>query len=124
MDTRHGNVRRERGKEERLLPDKMSKEDHLGQMGTAHIKPDCRLQIAETSNIRGEIKRRRWNCIGHILRTDPADYCAVALGWTPEGRRKRERPKTTWRRMVEVERNEAGWNSWNTARRGASDRDM
>lgn len=59
MDKRHGNVRRERGKEDRLLPDKMSKEDHLGQMGTAHIKPDCRLQIAETSNISGEIKRRR-----------------------------------------------------------------
>jgi len=46
----------------------------------------------------------------------------VSLGWTPEGRRKRGRPKTTWRRMVEVERNHAGWSSWNTARRAASDR--
>lgn len=88
MDTRHGNVRRERGKEERLLPDKMSKEDHLGQMATAHIKPDCRLQMAETSNICGEIKRRRWNWIGHIVRKDPAEDFAVALGWAPEGRRK------------------------------------
>lgn len=25
--------------------------------------------------------------------------------------------KTTWRRMVEVERNNAGWNSWNAAGR-------
>lgn len=58
MNTRHGNVIRERGKEDRLLPDKMSKEDHLGQMATAHIKPDCRLQITETSNISGEMMDR------------------------------------------------------------------
>lgn len=77
--------------------------------------------MAETSNISGEIKRRRWNCIGNILRKDPADDFAVALGWTPA---KRERPKTTWRRIVEVERDKAGWNAWNTARREASDRDM
>lgn len=31
----------DRGKEDRLLPDKMSKEDPLGQMATAYIKPDC-----------------------------------------------------------------------------------
>jgi len=68
------------------------------------------------------VRRRRWNWIGHILRKDPKDDCAVSLGWTPEGRRKRGRPKTTWRRMVEVERNHAGWSSWNTARRAASDR--
>jgi len=28
----------------------------------------------------------------------------------------------TWRRMAEVERNHAGWSSWNTAHRAASDR--
>lgn len=82
------------------------------------------LEMAEASNISGEIRRRRWNWMGHILRKDPVDDCGVALGWTPEGRRKRGRPKTAWRRMVEVERHKAGWNSLNTARREASDRNM
>lgn len=79
--------------------------------------------MAETANISGEI-RRGDDWIGHILRKDPADDWAMALGWTPEGRRKRGRLKTTWRRMVEVERNKAVLNSWNTARREASDRNM
>lgn len=78
--------------------------------------------MAEAENISCEVRRRRWNWIGHVLRKDPTDDCAVALGWTPEGRRKRSQPKTTWRRMVEVERNNAGCSSWNAARRAASDR--
>jgi len=32
----------------------------------------------------------------------------VALRWTPVGRRKRERPKTTWRRTAEIELSEMG----------------
>ena len=39
--------------------------------------------------------------------------CFMALGWTPDGQRVRGRPKTTWRRTVERERNKAGWKSWN-----------
>ena len=29
--------------------------------------------------------------------------CKVALSWAPEGKRRRGRPKTTWRRTVEKE---------------------
>jgi len=76
------------------------------------------LEMAEVDNISDEVRRRRWNWIGHILRND----CAVSLGWTPEGRRKRGRLKTTWRRMVEVKRNHADWSSWNMASHAASDR--
>lgn len=54
------------------------------------------LEMAKTTNISGEIRKRRWSWIGHIIRKDPADNCAVVLGWMPEGRRKRGRPKTTW----------------------------
>lgn len=51
-------------------------------MATAHIKRDYTLlEIREASNISGEIRRMRWNWIGHILRKDPADDCVVALGW-------------------------------------------
>ena len=88
-----------------------------------HVTNERVLELAETTKISDEIRRRRWNWIGHILRKDPKDDCAVALGWTPEGRRKRGRPRTTWRRMVENERNTAGWRTWTAARRAASNRD-
>ena len=32
----------------------------------------------------------------------------VALRWTPAGRRKRGRPKTTWRKTAEIELSEMG----------------
>ena len=80
------------------------------------------LDIAGAAKISEEVRRRRWNWIGHVLRKEASDDCAVALGWAPEGKRKRGRPKTTWRRMVEVERNGAGWQTWGEARRAASDR--
>jgi len=31
---------------------------------------------------------------------------------TPEGRRKRSRPKATWRKTAEREREKAGWKNW------------
>ena len=33
------------------------------------------------------------------------------------------RPKTTWRRTVERERNKAGWKSWNVAKAAARNRE-
>ena len=41
---------------------------------------------------------------------------------TPEGRRARGRPKTTWRRTVEKERNKAGWKSKEVAKAVAQER--
>ena len=80
------------------------------------------LEMAGAEKISDEVRRRRWSWIGHVLRKEPTHDCAVALGWAPEGKRKRGRPKTTWRRMVEVERNQAGWQTWGEARRTAADR--
>ena len=47
----------------------------------------------------------------------------TALTWHPDGKRKVGRPKTTWRRTVEKERENLGWRSWNEARAIAKDRD-
>ena len=69
-----------------------------------------------------EIRRRRWNWIGHVLRKDATDNCRVALGWQPEGKRAVGRPKTTWRRTVENERKSEGWNSWREVKVIAEDR--
>ncbi|XP_062592840.1 uncharacterized protein LOC134254333, partial [Saccostrea cucullata] len=47
------------------------------------------------------IKRKRWRCIGHILRREKKSHVRTGLTWTPEGKRRRGRPKNTWRRSVE-----------------------
>ena len=44
------------------------------------------------------------------------------LTWTQEGKRKRGRPKTTWRHTEEKERSKAGWQSWREVRTAAQDR--
>ena len=78
-----------------------------------------------------EVRRRRWNWLGHILRREGENDCFTALGWTPKGRRARGRPKTlfffgrpktTWRRTVEKERNKAGWRSWEVVKAVAQGR--
>jgi len=38
------------------------------------------------------------------LRKEVNNDCTVALGWRPEGKTSRSRPKTTWRRTVGKER--------------------
>ena len=75
-----------------------------------HVPNTAFLDMVETRKISDEV-RRRWNWIGHVLRKETSDGCAVVLGWAPEGKRKQGRPKTTWWRKVEVEQNGAGWQS-------------
>ena len=87
-----------------------------------HVSNEKVLELADAGTISKEVRRRRWTWIGHIMRKGRDDDCVVALGWTPEGRRKRGRPKTTWRRMVETERNNAGWKTWHDVRQAAADR--
>ena len=45
--------------------------------------------------------------------------------WAPEGKRGRGRPRETWRRTMEKERNQLGWHSgeWGAAAASAADRD-
>ena len=72
-------------------------------------------------NPLSEVVRERWRWLGHVLRM-PADALPrVALSWTPQGRRRRGRPKETWRRSMDKELTEKGL-TWETARRKASDR--
>ena len=66
------------------------------------------LERANVERLSEEVRRRRWRFIGHILRQQPDNDCVTALTWTSEGKRKRGRPKTTWRRTLEKERSKAG----------------
>ena len=61
-----------------------------------------------------EIKKRRLRWLGYVLRMSPERMPKVALRWTPAGKRKRGRPKTTRRKTVETELSEMGL-SWGEA---------
>ena len=74
-----------------------------------------------TEPITQQVRRKRWKWIGHVLRMPPAALQRVALRWTPDGLRKRGRPKVTWRRIVEKEMKENSW-TWDHLERRAPDR--
>ena len=61
---------------------------------------------ANSEDMRSMLIRRRWQCIGHVLRKPTDNITRIALRWTPEGKRKPGRPKNTWRRTVEKEMKE------------------
>ena len=46
----------------------------------------------------------------------------TALNWAPEGKRKRGRPRETWRRTVEKESSQMEFKTWTEAARTAIDR--
>ena len=78
-------------------------------------KNECQQESIETI-----IARTRWRWIGHILRKDQGCIPRVAVEWKPERRRKRGRPRMTWRRTVEAE-TAAIRHSWATLRTLAQD---
>ena len=50
-----------------------------------------------------QILKRKWGWIGHTLRKPPTSVTHQALTWNPQGKRKRGRPKNSWRRDTEEE---------------------
>ena len=49
------------------------------------------------------VKQRKWRWIGHTLRKPNTNIAKEALEWNPQGKRKRGRSATTWRRSVMAE---------------------
>ena len=74
-----------------------------------------------TIAIAKQVRQRRWRYIGHTLRKTQTELPRVALRWTPDGRRKRGRPKETWRRTVDKEMKRKGW-TWGFLERCSGDR--
>ena len=64
---------------------------------------------ARIGSIGKQIRRRRWRWIGHVLRMDHHQNPRIALTWAPGGKRSRGRPRETWRRTVELERQKMGF---------------
>ena len=69
-----------------------------------------------------QVARRRWTWLGHVLRMDHYSHPRIALTWVPEGKRKRGRPRATWRRTIERELKENGLGTWAAAASPAEDR--
>ncbi|CAH1244312.1 DAW1 [Branchiostoma lanceolatum] len=67
------------------------------------------------------IRRRKWMWVGHTLRKPPADITRTALEWNPQGKRKRGRPRLSWRRGVRKDLDSAN-TSWQEAKKTAGDR--
>ena len=75
----------------------------------------------KSKNISTEIKQRRMRWLGHVMRMPQSRIPKTALQWTPPGKRKKGRPRTTWRRTVTSELEEMGY-SWGQAQFIAKDR--
>ena len=78
-------------------------------------------QITGINSITSELKQRRWKWMGHVLRMPKTRHPHIALKWTPGGKRGRGRPRETWRRTIEREREEGG-KTWNEINWLAQDR--
>ena len=69
-------------------------------------------KITNQKEITIEIKRRKWNWIGHTIRKDYKTVERMALDWNPQGSRARGRPRNTWKRTVleEIAKEGKTWN--------------
>jgi len=66
---------------------------------------------------------RRWRWLGHVLRKSPDNISRTALTQAARGKRRRGRPRETWRRTVEKGRNKLEWHTWGAAAASTSGRD-
>ena len=71
--------------------------------------------------IEKEIKERAWRWIGYTLRRTDGHVAKTALEWNPQGKRKRGRPRHTWRRTRMFELEERGL-TWREAKATAQNR--
>jgi hypothetical protein len=68
------------------------------------------------------IVQRRWRWIGHTLRKPATNTTRHALKWTPQGKRKRGRPRNTWRRELSADLERMG-HTWSGLEKMAKDRE-
>ena len=85
------------------------------------ISNDQLLRQTKQEDIRTLVNRRRWRWIGHVMRKASNNIARIAMHWTPEGKRSRGRPKTTWCRTVEKRLRGLNY-SWSTIEKLAKDR--
>ena len=57
------------------------------------------------------VRKRRWKYLGNVLRSDEKRLNRQVLVWSPEGKRKRGRPKSTLRKTILQESTQIGCNT-------------
>ena len=72
--------------------------------------------------VKEDITQRKWRWIGHTLRKPDGCITRQALTWNPQGSRRRGRPRNTWRRDIDRERERMGV-TWGELCKKAEDRD-
>ena len=70
----------------------------------------------EQERINIQIRRRKWDWIGHTLRKTNCKVTKQALRWNPQRKRNRGRPRNSWRRTVDDEASKAGYTWWQLER--------
>ena len=72
-------------------------------------------RITHQKSVDNQIKRIKWNWIGHTLHKLTGAIEKTALDWNPQGYRRRGRPKRTWRRTLEdeIRSTRRSWNEVN-----------
>ena len=68
-----------------------------------------------------EIGMRKWRWIGHTFKKPVASTIRQALSWNPQGKRRRGRPRNTWRRDLLADTKRMG-TTWNQLEAKAQDR--
>ena len=68
---------------------------------TDRVTNEMLWELAGEEPIITQISKRKWRWIGHILRKPANNITRQALRWNPQGKRKRGRPRNSWRRGVE-----------------------
>ena len=56
-----------------------------------------REKMSQQDTILDEITRKQLICYGHVDRMDPMRLPKIMINWKPEGRKKRGRPRRTWK---------------------------
>ena len=85
------------------------------------IKNEDLLQRAGQEPVAKQILRRNWGWMGHTLRKPASSITRQALTWNPQGKRKRGRPRNSWRRDTEEELKLQG-NNWGGIAKAAQNR--
>ena len=78
-------------------------------------------ELAGQEPVAKQILRRKWGWIGHTLRKPASSTTRQALARNPPGKRKRGRPRNSWRRDTEAELKQQGTN-WSGMARAAQNR--
>ena len=84
---------------------------HIYKIQWQEIRNEDLWERAGQKPVAKQILRRKWGWIGHTLRKPASSTTRQALTWNLQGKRKRGRPRNSWRRDTEAElkQQETNW---------------